>query len=37
MEAENEDVVQEGSESDAAGEGDVVGETDAPKSENPAD
>ena len=27
----------EGSESDAAGEGDVVGETDAPKSENPAD
>ena len=27
----------EGSESDAAGEGDVVGETDAPKSENPAE
>jgi large subunit ribosomal protein L25 len=35
-EAEGEDVQQEGSESDAAGEGDVVGETDAPKSENPA-
>jgi len=37
MQAENEDVVQEGSESDAEGEGDVVGETDAPKSENPAE
>jgi large subunit ribosomal protein L25 len=36
MQAENDDVVQEGSESDAAGEGDIVGETDAPKSENPA-
>ncbi len=37
MQAENEDVVQEGSESDAAGEGDVVGETEAPKSETPAE
>jgi len=35
-EAEGEDIEQVGSESDAAGEGDVVGETDAPKSENPA-
>jgi large subunit ribosomal protein L25 len=31
------DVDAAGSESDAAGEGDVVGETDVPKSENPAD
>jgi large subunit ribosomal protein L25 len=36
-EAQDVDVQQEGSESDAAGEGDVVGETDAPKSENPAE
>jgi large subunit ribosomal protein L25 len=31
------DVDADGSESDAAGEGDVVGETDAPKSETPAE
>ena len=31
------DEVQVGSESDAAGEGDLVGETDAPKSETPAE
>jgi large subunit ribosomal protein L25 len=31
------DTVEVGSESDAAGEGDVVGETDAPKSETPAE
>ena len=37
MQAENEDVEQVGSESDAEGEGDVVGETDAPKSETPAE
>jgi large subunit ribosomal protein L25 len=37
-EAEDEgEVDAEGSESDAAGEGDEVGETDAPKSENPAE
>ncbi len=35
--AQGEDEVQVGSESDAVGEGDVVGETDAPKSENPAE
>ena len=31
------DTVEVGSESDAAGEGDVVGETEAPKSETPAE
>ena len=31
------DEVQVGSESDATGEGDVVGETEAPKSETPAE
>jgi large subunit ribosomal protein L25 len=36
-EAAGETVDAAGSESDASGEGDVVGETDAPKSENPAE
>jgi large subunit ribosomal protein L25 len=36
-EESGETVDAEGSESDAAGEGDVVGETDAPKSETPAE
>jgi large subunit ribosomal protein L25 len=35
--AADEDEVQVGSESDATGEGDVVGETEAPKSETPAE
>jgi large subunit ribosomal protein L25 len=35
--AQGDDAEQIGSESDAAGEGDIVGETDAPKSENQAD
>ena len=35
--ADGDEVDATGSESDAAGEGDVVGETEAPKSENPAD
>ena len=36
-EAAAEDEVEVGSESDATGEGDVVGETEAPKSETPAE
>ena len=36
-EQESDEVDAEGSESDAAGEGDVVGETEAPKSETPAE
>ena len=36
-EQQTDEVDAEGSESDAAGEGDVVGETEAPKSETPAE